>query len=174
MSTSNQYKSTNHARSGSCWNLEKPCWGSSYPITLCKYKNHIGLAGQRRPCGWTMTSIAICSSTLLFSSSTLFFSSSSTFLFCISPSSPSALFEFGSASMWIYFPYCEDSKAWIPQSWSQIVHFANTTQFIGQPFFSTKKTSSFNLVYEMHVRHLGLLMCYHPQRLHFCNKLFIT
>lgn len=167
MSTSNQYNSTNHVRSGSCWNLEKPCWGSSYPITLCQYKNHIGLARQRRPCGWTMTSIAICSSTL-------FFNSSSPFLFCISPSSPSALFEFGSASMWICFPCCEDSKARILQSWSQIVHFVNTTQFTGQPFFFTKKTSSFNLVYETHVRHLGLLTCYHPQRLHFCNKLFIT
>ncbi len=113
-------------------NWRKHIKTSSYPITWCRYNNHTSPIRQRRPFGWTMTSIAICSCTL-------FFSSFSPFLLFVSLSSPSTLFEFGSTSMWICFFCCEDSKAWILWSWSQIIHFANTTQFIRQPFFSQTK-----------------------------------
>jgi len=64
---------------------------------------------------------------------------SSLFLLSVSSSSLSSLSKFESASMWICFPYCEDSKAWILQSWSQIIYFANTTQFTRWFFFSQTK-----------------------------------
>ncbi len=41
-------------------------------------------------------------------------------------------------------------------------------------FFLTNKALNFGLVYEAHVKHLGLLVWYHPQHLHFCNKFFIV